>query len=319
MNTNIIQICRRAGHIALIGACIVFTAVLVYAQDSSKNQNKPMSVLVTAVPTNDRTRSIADKLETSDFEIFENERKQLIISSRKAGEIPPTIAILIQDDLVGRVSLEIPEIKKFIRGLPEGTRVMTGYITTGTLQVRQAFTTDRDRAADSLRILLSTQSAAPYDPYIEVIEALKLFDQPATGRNMILLISDGLDATGGLRHASPMSSVDLDRAIVEAQRRNVSIFTMYAPSVGLTSYNRLAVNYGQSSLNRIADETGGTAFFSGMDFVTFDPYFRELNDLTKYQWLITYQSDNSEKGFRKIEVRTDFDIHLQHTPGYKIR
>jgi hypothetical protein len=43
--------------------------------------------------------------------------------------------------------------------------------------------------------------------------------------------------------------------------------------------SRIAVSYEQGSLNRLADETGGEAFFTGTDFVTFDPYFRELNDL----------------------------------------
>ena len=91
------------------------------------------------------------------------------------------------------------------------------------------------------------------------------------------------------------------------------------PSVGRTRFSRHAVNYGQGSLLRFADETGGEAFFSGTDFVTFDPYLREYRELLKNQWLITYRSKTTKKGFRKIEVTTDFDIHLHHPAGYRVK
>jgi hypothetical protein len=69
----------------------------------------------------------------------------------------------------------------------------------------------------------------------------------------------------------------MERAISEAKRRDVVIYSFYAPSVGLTRRNFLAASYGQSSLNRISHETGGKAFFQGTtDFVTFDPYFKQL-------------------------------------------
>src|SRR5215470_89643 len=56
-------------------------------------------------------------------------------------QMPPVIEILIQDNLLSRVNNEISAIKSMIRSLPEGSRVLTGYITTGTLSVTQDFTT----------------------------------------------------------------------------------------------------------------------------------------------------------------------------------
>ncbi len=209
--------------------------------------------------------------------------------------------------------------KEFIRRLPEGSRVMTGYITSGSFRVAQDFTTDLARAADSLRILRSSESAAPFNPYVEMVEALRRFDTQPAGRRMALLVSDGLDVSHGFRGASPFQSMDLDRAISEAQRRGVAVFTFYAPSVGLTSVSRIAVNYGQGSLNRLADETGGEAFFTGTDFVTFDPYFREFNDLLARQWLVTYRSSNTGSGFRRIEVTTEANLHLHYPAGYRVR
>jgi hypothetical protein len=60
-----------------------------------------------------------------------------------------------------------------------------------------------------------------------------------------------------------MFSLYLDQVTSEAQRRGGAIFSFYEPSVGLTNVRRLAVNYGQGSLNRVADETGGEAFSPG--------------------------------------------------------
>src|SRR5712692_2892051 len=105
---------------------------------------------------------------------------------------PMNIAILIQDDLISSVGNELGVTRDFIRSLPAGSRVMVGYITAGTLQVRQPFTTDLNRAASSLRIPIASTSASAYNPYVEVIEALKKFDSNWKGHNVVLLVSDGL-------------------------------------------------------------------------------------------------------------------------------
>src|SRR5882762_171149 len=190
---------------------------------------------------------------------------------------PLNIAILIQDDLISRVGNELGVTRDFIRSLPAGSRVMVGYITAGSLQVRQPFTTDLGRAANSLRIPIASTSASAYNPYVEVLEALKKFDSSWQGHNAILLISDGLDTSRGFDVSSAGHTIDLERAINEANRRNTAIFSFYSPSVGLTSRSRLAASYGQSSLNRVSHDTGGRAFFQGTSgFVTFDSYFSRL-------------------------------------------
>ncbi|HEX8068593.1 MAG TPA: hypothetical protein VF546_01490 [Pyrinomonadaceae bacterium] len=189
---------------------------------------------------------------------------------------PLNLAVLVQDDLVARVGSELKITSDFIRTLPAGSRVMVGYLTAGSLQVRQPFTDDLALAAKGLRVPRASESAAPYNPYVEVVEALKKFDAAQSNRNAILLVSDGLDVSRGFDASSSVNSVDLQRAIREAQKRNVAVYTFYAPSVGLTSHNYVAINYGQGALNRLAKETGGRAFFQGSGFVTFDSYFDNL-------------------------------------------
>jgi hypothetical protein len=200
-----------------------------------------------------------------------NKRKSVQVSE------PLNLAILVQDDLISQVGNELGVTRDFIRSLPGGSRVMVGYITTGTLQVRQPFTSDLDKAARSLRVPRASTSASAYNPYVEVIEALRSFNADWKGKNAVLLISDGLDTSRGFDVTSSGHTIDLERAIKHANDRNVAVYSFYAPSVGLTSRSRLAAGYGQNSLNRLSDDTGGKAFFQGTTgFVTFDAYFQRL-------------------------------------------
>ncbi|HEX3282263.1 MAG TPA: hypothetical protein VHR36_13595 [Pyrinomonadaceae bacterium] len=190
---------------------------------------------------------------------------------------PINLAILVQDDLTSQVGNELGVTADFIRTLPRGSRVMVGYITAGTLQVRQPFTNDLNRAAQSLRIPVSSTAGSAFNPYVEVIEALRAFNSNLRGRNAVLLISDGLDVSRGFDIDSAAHTIDLERAIKKANQQNVAIYTFYAPSVGLTGHSMLAASYGQSSLNRLAHDTGGKAFFQGSSgFVTFDSYYVRL-------------------------------------------
>lgn len=198
---------------------------------------------------------------------------------------PLNLAVLIQDDLVPQVGNELKVTREFIRSLPEGSRVMVGYITSGSLQVRQPFTTDLEKAAKSLRVPIGSTSASPFNPYVEVIEALRKFDRGWSNANAVLLISDGLDTSRGFDSTAAGHTLDIERAISEANKRNIAVFSFYAPSVGLTSRSRLASSYGQSSLNRVSNETGGRAFFQGTTgFVTFDSYFDRLRETLNRQY-----------------------------------
>ena len=198
---------------------------------------------------------------------------------------PLNIAILVQDDLVSQVANEIGVTREFIRSLPQGSRVMVGYITTGSLQVRQPFTTDLEKAAKSLRIPTAARGSSAFNPYVEVVEALRKFESDWTGANAVLLISDGLDTSRGFDSTAAGFTIDIDRTISEANKRQVAIFSFYAPSVGLTSHSHLAASYGQSSLNRVSDKTGGRAFFQGTTgFVTFDSYFARLRETLNRQY-----------------------------------
>lgn len=226
---------------------------------------------------------VAALLVTMSFGSFSNASTKETEALRV--RVPLNIAILIQDDLTSQVGNELRVTRDFIRSLPAGSRVMVAYITANTLQVRQPFTTDLNRAANSLRIPVASTSASAFNPYVEVIEALKKFESGWQGPNAVLLISDGLDVSHGFDPTSGGHTLDIERAIKEANKRDVAIYSFYAPSVGLTGHSRLAASYGQSSLNRVSHDTGGAAFFQGTTgFVTFDSYFTRLRQHLNRQY-----------------------------------
>ena len=275
-----------------------------------------VTIPVTVHPHNTRARTAVRDLTADTLVVKEDDRDQPILSVRGPRETRLVIAVLIQDDLVSRVNLELEGIREFIRSLPPQSRVLTGYLSVGAVRVLQDFTDDRAAAAKSLRILQGA-SAAPFSPYQGVTDIVQRFGEQPEGRRAVLLVSDGLDVSRALTLFDTLNSLDLERAIRAAQRGGVAIFPVYAPSEGVTSFSRLAANYGQSALNRLADETGGMAFLSGFTVVSFTPYLRELRDVLGRQWLVTYRSTTTDSGVRKIKVTTSLDLHLHYPAGYE--
>lgn len=255
------------------------------------------------------------ELRPVDFTISEDNDPQTILSIRAMGTNSPiNLMVLIQDDVVSSVALEMKSLSDFIKRLPRGSRVSVGYLRSGSLQIRQKFTTDLERAARSLRSPLGLSSAAPYNPYIELIDALKRFDSQPAGRRAVLLVSDGVDVSRGFD--SSFQSIDLERAITEAQRRAVAVYSFFAPTVSATSAQ---ISIGQGSLQKLSDQTGGHAYFQGSRAPTsFEPFIRELNAALERQIALTYLSTHPKKGFHRVKVvALTPDVELSYPTGYK--
>lgn len=315
---NIVRRLPFLWNLALL-ATFVFAAQLVAAQSpainganaSPSNPGKPVTIPLT-IKINSRQLEPETELQNIDLTVNEDGDPQTIVSIRGVGTNSPiTLAVLIQEDLVPSVGNEIKPLAQFITSLPKGSRVMIGYLRTGSLQVKQKFTNDLEKAAKALRPPSGFPSSGPYNPYVEVIEALRKFDSQPLGRRAILLVSDGLDISRGVDSSLPTQSVDLQRAVNESQRRGVAIYGFYAPTVVASTNPVLAAN-AQSSLLRLSNETGGHAFFQGTGVpVSFDPFIRELDVSLEKQVALTFLSTHLNKGFHRIEVRSA-------TPGVKV-
>jgi VWFA-related protein len=253
--------------------------------------------------------------------VKEDKEEQEILSIRSNTSTPLSLALLIQDDLSTNFNLQIKDLAAFIRNLPKGSRVMVAYLRSGSLQVRQKFTEDLDKAAKALRIVSGSSATAPRDPYDGLIDALSRFDALPLGRRSVLLISDGVDASQGISNSFPTLSLDLDRAILRSQRKSVAVYSFYSPTSLTENASSGLILNGQGSLQKLSDETGGRAFFSGsIAPVSFDPFFREISMLLKRQFALTYMSTHMKKGYHKLDVSsTNPEVRIEHPKGYYYR
>ena len=278
----------------------------------------PISIFTRQELKEDR---LQEYLQLDRLIVKENGDEQQILSIRSIEDAPLALAVLIQDDLGSEFNLQIAEIKKFITSLPRGSRVMVAYLRGGSAQIRQRFTTDLEAAANSFRIVTSSSVSAPRNPYDGVIDILERFDALPAGRRAILMVSDGLDVSNGISSASPSQSIDLDRAILRAQRKSVAVFSVYSPSSSNPNENSTLTLFGQGSLQKLSDETGGRAFFQGSSApVSFVPFFKDLSLLLTRQFLLTYLSTHMKKGYYKVQVTsTNPEIKVEHPRGYYYR
>lgn len=306
----------------------VAVAVLATASAAQKpKDNARPRVRTVSIPISIYTKQ---ELKTDQAEEFirierlivkEDREDQQILSVRSVETAPLALAVLIQEDLVSPFNLQLKDLANFIRTLPRGSRVMVAYIRGGSLDVRQRFTDDLERAAGSLRIVSASASAAPRNPYDGLIDALNRFDALPAGRRAVLMVSDGLDVSQGLSSSTPSQSIDLDRAILRAQRKSVSVFSIYSPATLTDGGDSRLVSNGQGSLNRLSDETGGRAFFQGtIAPINLDPFFKDLRILLNRQFLLTYLSTHMNKGYHRIEVISDNPaVKIEHPKGYYYR
>jgi VWFA-related protein len=299
-------------------AAVVFLAV---SQSTAGQDGKPRgSVKPVTVPVTVRLRdSKPVEMRIVDYLLREDGEMQQILSTRTPNDSPLTLAILLQDDLDPSVSVEARHIAAFIRNQPANTRVMVGYIRSGSLDLRRKFTVDLQRAADSVRSPQGLASSSPFNPFVEVIEGLKRFDSQPLGRRAMLLVSDGLDISRGIDGSFPTQSVDLQRAITEAQRRSVAIYSIFVPSAA-SGVGSLNLN-GQSCLDRLSNDTGGRAFFQGTSApVSFQPFLTQIGSLLDRQVALTYMSTHTSKGFHKLDIKPlERDVEIRHPAGYTTR
>lgn len=276
---------------------------------TSETPGKPVTIPLT-IRVKEAQRET--EMQNIDLTISEDGDPQTILSIRGLGTNSPiALAVLIQEDLVPSVRNEMRTLADFVRTLPGGSRVMIAYLRTGTLQVKQKFTLDLEKAAKSIRPPLGLAGVGPYNPYVEVIEALKRFDSQPLGRRAILLVSDGLDVSRGVDSSAPTQSIDLQRAINESQRRGVAIYGFYAPSFTVDN-NAILSGNAQSSLLKLSDDSGGEAFFQGTGApVSFEPFIKNLNASLDRQAALTFLSTHLKKGFHRLDVKSS-------TPGVRV-
>jgi VWFA-related protein len=319
---------NRLTEISSILLVFIVLCGFVFAQDKDKKKKqkedgvRPMTIPISIFTKQEiKAKRAEEFVEAGEIIVNEDTDDQVILSIRSVSNTPLSLAILIQDDLSSSANLQLESIKKFVRNLPTGSRVMIAYLRSGSMQVTKKFTDDLEAAAKSIRIVAGTSSLAPRSPYDGVYDTIKKFDALPTGRRAILLISDGLDASNGISSASPTQSLELDKSILRAQRNGVAVYSFYASASLTEGGDSQLISYAQGSLNRLSEETGGRAFFQGsFTAISFEPFFIDLNLLLTRQFALTYLSTHLKKGYHKVKVTsTNPEVRIEHPKGYYFR
>lgn len=308
--------------ILLILGTGTFTAAQA-PRDAGKQKVRTVTVPISIYTKEElRTNQAEEYIQADRLIVKEDKEEQTILSIRSVSSSPLALAILIQDDITSNFNLQLPELKSFIRGLPNGTRVMVAYIRGGSLVVKQKFTDDLEKAAKSLSIVSGSSFVSGNGPYDGISDVMGKFEGLPAGRRAVLLVSDGYDAAAASGSAIQQNqSPALDRAISRAQKRSVAVYSIYSPTTFTESAKGVLVFSAQGALQRLSDETGGRTFFQGSGApVSFEPFFKDLIILINRQFALTYLSTHMNKGYHKVEIMsTNPQIKIEHPRGYFYR
>jgi hypothetical protein len=283
-------------------AIIVFFAVAARMAEGRPQTNATKVPVTTVVTVLGPKYSAPPVLGKSDVIVrTAGEREDVVAWILAQGDKSPlNLAILIDDGT--NLGPYLDELRRFIQEQPKTTNVGVFYASRGITVTAAPFSADHNAVAKSVRLSLGPSSTST-SIYLSLIDVLNKL-QPMSGRREVLLIGDGHDRLRGDLPESP----DLDRAIDAALRAEIVIHTLFA-RVGHDERTSFRLTLAQGNLSHMANDTGGQAFFQGLDTpVSFKPFLDQLDMVLHNQYFLTFATARSKKPkgeFRSFKVTTE--------------
>jgi hypothetical protein len=213
------------------------------------------------------------------------------------------VFILLDDGSESSLGSQLESIRKFINAQPAWAKIGVAYMQDGMAKVVQTLTSDHAAAAKSLRLPLG-MSGANGSPYFSLSDLVKRW--PATAaRRAVMMVSDGID-----RYYDSRDLMDpyLDQAISDAVRAGIMVSAIYEPDVGHYGHSYWQTYWGQIYLSRLADETGGEAYYIGFNgpAVDFAPYLEDMAKRLDHQYLLTFLAKKPKSaGWQRVRLTTE--------------
>ena len=212
------------------------------------------------------------------------------------------LVLLIDDGARSSLGLHLKELQRFISQQPATTEVAVAYMRNGTAQLTGAFTTNHQKAAQTLRLPVSAPGVNG-SPYFSLSDLLKKW--PAHNpdeRREVVMITDGIDRYNGLRYDP--SNPYLEATMRDALRNRVVVYAIYFHNAGFADRTGEGINSGQNYLTQMCSTLGGDFFFQGFSNpVDFTPYLNQINRKLGNQYELRITPPAGAKNIVNLKVQ----------------
>jgi VWFA-related protein len=246
-------------------------------------------------------------LNQNEISIVEDDATQKITNFTREANGPIALAVLIDTSNSIRAQFKVEQeaaidfFHTTVRRRQDKAMLMS---FDSTVDILQPFTDDADLLTKAVRRLKIGGGTKMFDA---IQLACQEYLRKETGvRRVLVLISDGDDN---------MSFEVLGSTIEAAQRAEVAI---YAISTNTSGFFGMSAPKNDKVLKRLAEETGGRAFFPGkIDEMAVN--FQDISIELRNQYSLAYRSTNKQRdgSFRNIKINTiRKDAKAFHRKGY---
>lgn len=246
-------------------------------------------------------------LKKDNFKVFDDSKPALQVRSfRNETDLPLQVGLLVDasNSVRDRFKFEQEAAIEFLNQIVRHNydlAFVIGFDTTP--EVTQDFTDNSELLSKGVRALRAGGGTAMYDALYFACRD-KLLKAPHTGpvRKAVILLSDGEDN---------QSRVTREEAIEMAQRAEVIVYTISTNISG-------AKGQGDKVLERMADATGGRAFFP-FQLRDVSDAFSAIQDELRSQYQLAYIPEDfrSDGRFRSIQIQADQkQFHVRARRGY---
>ncbi len=285
---------------------IIFTAIIsVFSIAVSAQNDDPVTTFEVRLPVTvsekKKKNNLVTGLTRKDFAVFENGVQQELTFFTDENNNPPVYVGVLMDTSAstsGKLKFSKQAAKDFIYTVTRLRKDKAAFMTFDhRIDLRQDFTDKLDlldRAVDKVKETGSQTSL--YDAVWQFSDQ-KLRNAP--GRRVIVIITDGDDT---------FSRAEIEDAIDIAQRTETTIFGISTKAGFLGTVPGVEAgtvkDKGDKYLERLCEETGGKAFFTG-DMLALERSFTDISKELRSQYVITYRpvNQNYDGQQREIEVR----------------
>jgi hypothetical protein len=287
---------------ALFGLAVLASVTgNVYAQNTG-TQGPPAHLLVTVEA---RHGSSVPEITQRDVMVYEGHDRDQVTDwvPAQGDHAGLELFILLDDGSNINLGTQLEGLRQFINAQPPSTKIGLAYMQNGTARVEQNPTSDHALVAKALRLPMGI-GGVNASPYFSLSDLVKRWPE-SSARREVLMVSDGIDRYYG---SGDLQDPYLDAAIDDATRAGIIVYGIYNPGAGHFGHSYWQNYWGQIYLSRLAEETGGEAYYIGFTGapVSFDPYLEDMGHHLDHQYWLTFLAKPQKKsGWQRIKVTTE--------------